>query len=291
MFGPILTAGVALGTAAVVVANPVNALRADVRIPALVSSTGPRDVVDMFDEEFLRALAPEPAGPSSPMAALKDVIAVLVANAAYLGRTVVGVDTDQAGARPELTAASYPYFADAPGWRDGAPSIASAGADSTVPGRSGATGVAPSPSVVSSPPSLGALPEWVDTDLHRALDHASEMVSGSPDALPDVGDSVLTGDLVSPLSDMVDSVKESVEADLSVLRDISADVVSTVRSQLLPSSENFRSDHFSDVVDALDGIGIKRDSGVPRIRPDGGGGGPRRAIGRAAERATGPNGE
>lgn len=295
--GPILTAAVALGTAAVVVANPVNAPRADIRIPALVSSTEAGDAVGMLDEEFLRALAPEPAGPSNPMAALKDVIAVLVANAAYLGRTVIGDDTDKAGARPELTAASYPYFGDAPyvgdapGWNDGAPLIASGGLDATVPGRNGAPEVAPSPPMPSSTPSLSALPEWVDTDLRNALDQASEMVSGLPDTLSDVGDSVLAGDLVSPLSDMVDSVRESVEEDLSVLRDVSANAVSNIGSRLLPSAEKPRSDHLVDVVDSLDGIGIKRDSGFQQIRPDGGSGGPRGAIERAAERATGPNGE
>lgn len=88
LLGPILTTGVVLATAAVVVANPVNAPRADVQIPAVGLSSGSGDAVDMLDEDFLRAIAPEPAS-TGPVAVLNELVAALVASAAYLGRNAV----------------------------------------------------------------------------------------------------------------------------------------------------------------------------------------------------------
>lgn len=116
VIGPILTVGVALGAAAVVVANPVIAPRADLRIPAVnlsTNSTG-NDALAMLDEDFLAAIAPTPTASSThPFAILKDLVNGIVADAAYLGETAI-VQAFVTGATviadPELTATWQPYI-------------------------------------------------------------------------------------------------------------------------------------------------------------------------------------
>lgn len=111
--GPLLTTGVALSVAAVVVANPVIAPRADLQVPA-VKLSGTGDALDMLNNDFLNAIAPAPTESSTnPFAVLKDLITSLAADATYLTRNAI-VSAFFAGATavtsPELTAASYPYF-------------------------------------------------------------------------------------------------------------------------------------------------------------------------------------
>ncbi len=112
--GPLLTTGVALSVAAVVVANPVIVPRADLQIPSVMvklSSTG--DAMDMLNADFLEAIGPTPAESSNnPFVVLRDLIASLAADATYLGRNaIVGAFFAGASAvtNPELTAASHPY--------------------------------------------------------------------------------------------------------------------------------------------------------------------------------------
>lgn len=122
-FGPILTAGVALGAATVVVANPVVVPRADMQIPVAdlpVTVTGDgrhNAAVDMLDEDFIRAVGPGPTASANPLAVLTDLVRVLVADAADLGRTAI-LHAFATGARviadPALTSTSYPYIPAVP---------------------------------------------------------------------------------------------------------------------------------------------------------------------------------
>jgi len=112
LIGPLLTTGVALSVAAVVVANPVIAPRADLQIPA-VQLSGTGDAMDMLNKDFLSAVGPtQTESSSNPFAVLKDLISSLAADASYLGRNAI-VAAFFAGAtavtNPELTAASHPY--------------------------------------------------------------------------------------------------------------------------------------------------------------------------------------
>ncbi len=117
-FGPILTAGVALGAAAVVVSNPVVVPRADVQISArelsaTLTDDGHREAaIAMLDEDFIRAVGPEPAASTNPLAVLTDLVRVIVADAAYLGKNAI-LHAFTTGARviadPALTSTSYPY--------------------------------------------------------------------------------------------------------------------------------------------------------------------------------------
>ena len=119
VIGPILTTGVSLVTAGVVVANPIVAPRADVAIPAVQLSAGNAETIGMLDQAFLDAIAPGPGGSSNPFSVLKDLISGLAADATSLGKDAI-VDAFVAGVAavspPELTAASSPYlsFAGAP---------------------------------------------------------------------------------------------------------------------------------------------------------------------------------
>jgi hypothetical protein len=112
VIGPILTTGVSLVTAGVVVANPIVAPRADVAIPAVQLSAGNTETIGMLDQAFLDAIAPGPAGSSNPFVVLKDLISGLAADATSMGKDVI-VDAFVAGVAavspPELTAASSPY--------------------------------------------------------------------------------------------------------------------------------------------------------------------------------------
>lgn len=112
-FGPVLTTGVALAAAAVVVANPVMPSRADVQIPAVQLSAGASDALGMLDEEFLKAIAPAPPVSNNPFVIIRDLISSLAADATYLGTNAI-VEAFVAGAtavtQPELTASSSPYI-------------------------------------------------------------------------------------------------------------------------------------------------------------------------------------
>jgi hypothetical protein len=145
-FGPILTAGVTLGAATVVVANPVVVPRADVQIPAAhvpvtVAGVGHHgsahgSALAMLDEDFIRAVGPGPTASANPLAALTDLVRVLVADAAQMGRSAV-LHAFATGARviadPVLTSTSYPYLPAAPSdpaalpWSGPTPPVAGAG--------------------------------------------------------------------------------------------------------------------------------------------------------------------
>lgn len=118
-FGPILTTGVALAAAAVVVANPVVPPRSDVQIPAVQLSAGSGGALGMLDEDFLNAIAPAPPQSTNPFVIIKDLITSLAADATYLGTNAI-VDAFVAGAtavtQPELTALSVPYIPKPPSY-------------------------------------------------------------------------------------------------------------------------------------------------------------------------------
>ena len=116
IIGPIVTTGVALVAASVVVANPIVVPRADVQIPAFTLSAGNDETGGMFDPAFLAAIAPAPSTSDNPLSMLKQLISSLATDATSVGRDAI-VDAFVAGvaavSQPELTAASAPYVAPA----------------------------------------------------------------------------------------------------------------------------------------------------------------------------------
>lgn len=117
--GPFLTTGVALATAGVVVANPIEAPSADVQIPAVALSAGSNDAVSMLDRDFLDAIETEPSRSTNPFTLLRDLISTLAADATHVGKNAI-MEAFVAGvtavSEPELTAVTVPLApeSDAP---------------------------------------------------------------------------------------------------------------------------------------------------------------------------------
>lgn len=114
IIGPVLTTGVALVTAGVIVANPIIASRADVQIPAVKLSAGNDETGGMLDPAFLNAIALAPSESDNPFAVLKQLITSFASDATSVGRNAI-LDAFVAGvaavSQPDLTAAAVPYFA------------------------------------------------------------------------------------------------------------------------------------------------------------------------------------
>lgn len=145
--GPILTTGVALTAAGVVVANPIVAPRSDIQIPSVALSAGTGDAISMLDQAFLDAIAPAPPESTHPFSVLRQLVSSLAADASYMGKNAI-VDAFVAGvtavSEPELTAASTPYF--------------------TPPSPEMAMSILPGLDLTSIPPvsdAVQALPEYV----------------------------------------------------------------------------------------------------------------------------------
>lgn len=166
--GPILTTGVSLVTAGIVVANPIVAPRADIAIPAVQLSAGNSETIGMLDQAFLDAIAPGPAGSSNPFSVLKDLITGLAADATSLGKNAM-VDAFVAGvaavSQPELTASFHPFVA-APA--AAAPAIVPAGGfAASLPagvdlGLTGSANVAPVPTAADISDALSGAGFVVD---------------------------------------------------------------------------------------------------------------------------------
>ena len=206
--GPLLTTGVALSVAAVVVANPVIVPRADLQVPA-VQLSGTGDALDMLNKDFLSAIGPAQAEPpSNPLAVLKDLISTLAADASYLGRNAI-VAAFFAGAtavtNPELTAASHPYVPDIP-----APAVSGGAVDWSA---AGATLPAAGPVSTEQLMALAAVP----ADLIPA---AAEMVMTLMDDVHGITDDAVTAAfaagalLMTQGGRAIDTLRDLVDTDL-----------------------------------------------------------------------------
>lgn len=218
IIGPIMTTGVALVTAGVVVANPITAPHADVQVPAVRLSSGTDETGGMLDKAFLDAIGPSPSESDNPFAVLKLLVTSLAADATSLGKNVI-VDAFVAGvaavSQPELTAASFPYVAPptdlpaligpiAPGWdisalvpNPSAPAIAtttSAVTDAVVP---------VAQEIVSS---LVADVGYVGDGLLSAAYAAGALVATEPALIVDTVNALLRGNFDAALSKAVNAV-------------------------------------------------------------------------------------
>lgn len=170
VIGPIMTTGVALVVAGVVVANPIAAPRSDIQIAEVQLSAGVDSAgAGMLDAAFLNAIGPKPPESTSPLSVFKELIASLAADVSHFGKSVIfnafiaGV---AAVSQPELTAASTPYLGptvdlgDLPGGGSDLPSPGSMPVATAVPGLGAvvpATAVAADdPFAVSADPAVHA---------------------------------------------------------------------------------------------------------------------------------------
>jgi len=218
IIGPIMTTGVALVTAGVVVANPITAPHADVQVPAVRLSSGTDETGGMLDKAFLDAIGPSPSESDNPFAVLKLLVTSLAADATSLGKNVI-VDAFFAGvaavSQPELTAASFPYVAPladlpaligpiAPGWNISAlvpnpsapaiPTTTSAVTDAFVP---------VAQEIVSS---LVADVGYVGNGLLSAAFAAGALVATEPALVVDTVNALLDGNFDAALAKAVNAV-------------------------------------------------------------------------------------
>ena len=87
--GPIVTTGVALLGAAVVVANPLVTAPHDVSVPSVRLSAGAGAAHGMFDKALVEAIAVDSGDSTSPVGVLKQLFAALAANAGLFGGKAV----------------------------------------------------------------------------------------------------------------------------------------------------------------------------------------------------------
>ena len=137
--GPIVTTGVAMVAAGVIVANPILVPRADVQIPAVALSAG-SDSADMLDQSFLDAIAPAAPESTNPFSVLKQLVSALAADASYVGKNAI-VDAFVAGV------------------------AAVSGPDLSVP----TAVVSPVPAPIAPPPDLAALIPALTPNLDSSL--------------------------------------------------------------------------------------------------------------------------
>ena len=224
VIGPVVTTGVALVVAGVVVANPIIAPRSDVQIPAVQLSAGSDPTgVSMLDPSFLDAIAPAPPEPVNPFAVLKQLISSLAADATFIGKNAI-VDAFVAGvtavSEPELTAASFPYVPTSPVDLPDA-----AGVAALIPGLdpafappldlraipAGATEFINTlaPAVQSVVTSLAADAHFVTGELIAAAYAAGAVVASEPALIADTLTALVHGDIDEALQNVVKVVTTS----------------------------------------------------------------------------------
>lgn len=228
--GPILTTGVALAAAGVVVANPVIAPRADVQIPAVQLSADTGDAAAMLDQAFLDAIAPAPPESTNPFSVLRQLISSLAADATYIGKNAI-VDAFVAGmtavSQPELTAASTPYSPPLTNSPELAASVlpgldldalapfSPLGADLSTVAAPAAGAVAPVvQSLVSSVVDDAG---FVGGQLFAAAFAAGAIVAAEPGLIGDTLEALITGDLAGALQTAVKAVTVTLGPSVIIL--------------------------------------------------------------------------
>ena len=181
--GPIVTTGVAMVAAGVVVANPILAPRGDVQIPAVALSAGTAD--NMLDKSFLDAIAPAPPESNSPFSVLKQLVSALAADATYLGKNAI-VDAFVAGVGavtgPDLSPVTGTYV----------PPVAPPPPVSSL---------AP---VVVPPPDLSALMPAVTPHVDASV--LSSTISSVPAELANVTSTFINGSVVPVVQGVVSAI-------------------------------------------------------------------------------------
>lgn len=240
-FGPILTTGVALAAAGVVVANPIVAPRSDVQIPAVALSAGSGDASGMLDQAFLDAIAPSPPESTNPFSVLRQLITSLAADATYLGKNAI-VDAFVAGvtavSQPELTASSTPYFPSVTNTPELAASVlpgldpdllvplSNLGAN--VPAPAAVVNDAVVPVVQTLVGSVVTDAGYVGGQLVAAAFVAGAVVVAEPGLIGDTLQALITGDLSGALQKVVTAVTAPLAPTIVILNALRAVVEKNV---------------------------------------------------------------
>lgn len=253
--GPILTTGVALAAAGVVVANPIIAPRADVQIPAVQLSADTGDAAAMLDQSFLDAIAPAPPESTNPFSVLRQLISSLAADASYIGKNAI-VDAFMAGmtavSQPELTASSAPFAAPSFLPPVSSPELVASvlpGLDLDALGQfppvsanlpdasASAAGAAVAPVVNILVSSVVNDAGFVGGQLFAAAFAAGAVVAAEPGLISDTLEALITGDLTGALQNAVKAVTVTLGPPVIILNALRAVVEKNLSSVAVALSE------------------------------------------------------
>jgi hypothetical protein len=198
--GPVLTTGVALVAAAVVVANPVAPPVRDLQISTTQLSTSPEALIP-FDKNLLKSIS-QPA--SGFNAALAQILGALAAEADRIGTEV---NSNVSGPfTPASAAASQTPPAFVPSPVDVAPGATPNGtpaASTTVV----AAAAAASPTMQLVFSAVNADTKYLGNKVVEAVDAAVNAIFNTPDLIFRAVRAVLLGDLATAYATIVEAVK------------------------------------------------------------------------------------
>jgi len=273
VLGPILSTGVALVVAGVVVANPIIAPRADVQIPAVKLSAGNDETGGMLDQAFLDAIAPLPSDSDNPFSVLKQLFTSLAVDATSVGKDAI-VDAFVAGvaavSQPELTAAAVPYIGapfDLPvlteppvtGWDLSALAPAVPQASAMLSQTTSLVTDAVTPVIQDLVTSLVADAGYVGGGLVAAAFAAGTLVASEPRLIANTLVAIVRGDLGGALENAV----KAVAAPLAPPSIILGAVQSIIESHLAQLSGMIAALTTAPVTDGSPAITLKGDGSTP----------------------------
>jgi len=198
--GPVLTTGVALVAAAVVVANPVAPPVRDLQISTTQLSTSPEALIP-FDKNLLKSIS-QPSPASNFNAALAQILGALAAEADRIG-TEVNSDVSTP-LTPASAAASQVPSVFVPSTVDVPPGATSNGTPSAtvVP-----AAVATTPTIEAVVSEVTANTAYLGNKVVEAAYAAVNALVSTPDLIFKAVQAVLVGDLAGAFATIVQAVK------------------------------------------------------------------------------------
>jgi hypothetical protein len=197
--GPILTTGVALVAAAVVVANPVAPPVRDLQISTTQLSTNPEALIP-FDKNLLKSIS-QPSAASTFNAALAQILGALAAEADRIGTEVnsdVSMPLAPTASASQATPVYAPLSADVP---PGATSNGTPSASTTV------LPAASTPTMEQVVAEVTADTAYLGNKVVEAAYAAVNALVSTPDLIFQAVQAVLIGDLATAFATIVQAVK------------------------------------------------------------------------------------
>jgi hypothetical protein len=199
--GPVLTTGVALVTAVVVVANPLASPVRDLQISTAQLSTSPQALIP-FDKDLLNSIA-QPSAASKFNAALAQILGALAAEADRIGREV----NSDVSTTPSPDAAAQVTQFDTPAASD-VPAIATPnGTPSASSTLSRASLAASTPGVRQIVSDLAAKTTYLGNKVVDAAYAAVDAIVNTPNLFIKAVQAFFKGDLSAALGAVIDAIK------------------------------------------------------------------------------------
>jgi hypothetical protein len=208
--GPVLTTGLALVVAAVIVANPVAPPVRDLQISTTQLSTSPEALIP-FDKNLLKSIS-QPSASSNFNVALAQILGALAAEADRIS-TEVNSDVSTPMAPASATASQTPPVyaplpADVPSWAtpNGTPSASTTDVPLTV--------AASAPAIQQVVSDLTAETAYLGNQVVEAAYAAVNALADTPDVIVRAVWAVLVGDLATAFATIVQGIKAFINPGL-----------------------------------------------------------------------------